>query len=267
MPKSVLMTGANSAYLTNISSYIESIQQNSNFDRNILIYQNDANTDKLQFNNIEVFELDRDKIKAANANTCIQHGAWLELLTNLNLHDDDVVTFTDGDIELQRPMNPGEQYYFSNLNHLDVFVGYNFFDGTKSITLGEEAGRLGPTGQEWHLSNITKFDSSVYNTGVLTMTVSTWKVVYKKYAELWPLFCNCFKHYAKQQWLLSWIFNHTKLYVRPMSQVIHMHDHMPIPPATYKDTKDNLVKINAHIILFLHSTRVPNQPFSRLATR
>ena len=77
MNKLILATGSNLGYISKIRPYLDSIESNSNFDLNYLIFLGNEdlvlNYSKIQITN--VFEKDLDVVPI---NYCIQHGEFFK---------------------------------------------------------------------------------------------------------------------------------------------------------------------------------------------
>jgi hypothetical protein len=58
----------------------------------------------------------------------------------------------------------------------------------------------------------------------MAATAKTFSSIYEEYVRSYHRVEHLFEHYARQQWLLSYIFGHRgDMRVRPMSQAFHMH--------------------------------------------
>lgn len=245
--KLVLATGSDKGYYLKILPYLESIQKNSNFDENYLVYLAEEPI-KQGFKKIKVSHLQKDQIKAPSPINCNQHGDFLHTKELMALNDEDIICFTDGDIILQRRMSSGELELLRNLGDNDVLVGYNV---SPNDTLYDEAMRLNYTGVIVPgLTDIDLRKIKVYNTGVLIMNKKTWWSVYEKYLEYWDRVDSMFTHYAKQQWLLSFIVNTMGYHVIEMSYQMHSHGHGGMPLGCYY--KDGFAMNNGKKILFRH---------------
>lgn len=82
------------------------------------------------------------------------------------------------------------------------------------------------------------------------MNKKTWWSVYEKYLEYWDRVDSMFTHYAKQQWLLSFIVNTMGYHVIEMSYQMHSHGHGGMPLGCYY--KDGFAMNNGKKILFRH---------------
>jgi hypothetical protein len=248
MNKLILATGSNLGYLNKIGSYLKSIESNSNFDSNYLMFLGD---DKLQLDckKIEVLNVDIKDIESLNSIFCIQHGEFFkskELMDATN--DDDVIFFTDGDMWLQRPLTDTEILKFKNFKDDDVFVGYN---ASPKDTLYDEANRLGYKGYHSKFLNYDLKNIKIFNTGVLAMNKKTWLKLVKIYIENYSEIDKTFHHYAKQQWLISFIIGTENFNIIEMGYNLHNHTHYESPVGTKIDN-NGIVTYNNKIVLFKH---------------
>ena len=244
--KLVLATGSDEKYINKIKKYLNSIDDNSNFDLNLLIYlgDNEINID----NNVKVLKLSPSKYIHKNSINCLQHGEFIKAdgFDDL-ISDDDVIVFTDGDMILQRSLSEDELMRFRNLKHNDVFIGYN-----ESIddNLMKEYKRLLPTG---YISDIFKIDLSkikCYNSGVIGATKATFKKLSQFYGELYGDIDKMMRYYSKQQWLISFIIGSKFFNVIEMDYDIHNHTHYGIVDGSKIENK--IVTYNDKIVLFKH---------------
>lgn len=251
MNKLILSTGSDINYLNKIGPYLHSIELNSNFDRNILVFVSDGPKISTDFKKIEVNLLSINDIQSLNRNKCIQHGDFLNSKEfNDSIDDSDIIFFTDGDIILQRSLSDEELEYYRNFKDGDVYVGYN---ASPTDTLYDESKRLGRTGFSSPHINPNDWEKiKVYNTGVLGMNKKTWRNLLNNYNELFPYVNKMFGHYAKQQWLISYIIGTMNDFnVIEMPYDIHNHRHYPSPVGTHVD-KDRTVYYNNKKVLFKH---------------
>jgi hypothetical protein len=253
MNKLILATGSDSNYLNQMNRYFNSINLNSNFDRNVLIFVTDNNDVKINntYQKIEINTLLINDIKSLNKNKCVQHGDFLNSKEFFDsTDDDDVIFFTDGDIELQRSLSEDEINYYRNFKDGDVYVGYN---ASPTDTLYDESTRLGRTHfSSPHIQNFDWNKIKVYNTGVLGMNKKTWGTLLNEYNRLFPYVNQMFHHYAKQQWLISYIVGSNNYFnISEMPYNIHNHRHYPSPIGTHVD-KDGNVYYNNKKVLFKH---------------
>lgn len=259
MSNIILATGCDENYYRReiFKNYLNSIETNSNFDRNVIIYVGQF-FKKSPFNKIEIFDLDFQKTISKNYNKCVQHGEFLLAEGFLDtLSDDDILFFTDGDIILQRELTEDEKNYFKSFKDGDVFVGYN---QSPTDTLLNEYHRLGPISDDpkkVFTIDLTKY--KIYNTGVLAMNVKTWKKLSDDYTKNFHNINNVFRHYAKQQWLISMIIGLFGYNIIEMPYYIHNHDHYPPPQGSVLD-QNNVLRYNDQIVLFKHKwfVNVPN---------
>ena len=89
-----------------------------------------------------------------------------------------------------------------------------------------------------------------YNTGVLVANAKTYGRLYDMYNQHWPDFAPVFDHYAKQQWLLSYLVNR---HFRPrvLASTFHTHGHRPV---ALRVTDDSGYKfcVGPELVLFSH---------------
>ena len=247
--KIILVTGSDDSYIENqnFKNYLKSINSNSNFDRNILIYLSDKIISP-PYDNIEIYKVDPKSIKSKNPNNCIQHGEFLNASEFDQFQDSDIIFFTDGDITLQRNMTEKEMNLIRNFVDDDIFIGYNEHPNQMLFT---EAGRLAPYDDEWNdkFNDLNKI--KCYNSGVLCMNKKTWKRLCNLYVEKFEWINNIFQHYAKQQFLISYIIGTEKFHVTEMGYDIHNHSIYHLPIGSVKG-QDGLLKYNGNIVLFKH---------------
>jgi len=125
MNKLILATGSNLNYLHKMSGYLKSIEINSNFDSNYLIFLGDDEI-KMKYEKISIVNVYEKDLEVVPSNYCIQHGEFLKSeKLNQETNDNDVIFFTDGDIKIQRVLSEDEIKKFKNFKDDDVYVGYN----------------------------------------------------------------------------------------------------------------------------------------------
>lgn len=249
--KLILATGSDINYLSKMRPYLKSIEEKSNFDKNVLVFVGDGDGLSIPFKSVEIATLPISDIQALNVNKCVQHGDFM----NSNYfdsitEDDDVIFYTDGDIILQRNMADDELEQFKNFKDGDVYVGYN---ESPTDTLLNESQRLGSTGISVEGVSDKPWDKiKVFNTGVLAMNKRTWSKLLKDYVELYPSVEPMFSHYAKQQWLISFLIGTREDYnIIEMPYHIHNHLHYPSPVGTTQDRNGD-VHFEGKKVLFKH---------------
>jgi len=180
----ILATGSDLNYLSKMRPYLKSIESNSNFDKNILVFVGEDEI-QLPFKNIDIVNLPVGRIQSLNSNKCVQHGDFLNSPAFDSMtEDDDVIIYTDGDIIIQRNLSEDEIKFYNSFKDGDVYVGYN---ASPTDTLADEATRLGKTGAVSPYVNIGVWGTTkVYNTGVLAMNKKTWVKLLERYNTLYP---------------------------------------------------------------------------------
>lgn len=248
MNKLILATGCNRSYLHKMSNYIKSIESNSNFDENYLMFL-DNQPLNLPLNKIKIVNITFGEIERLNSIFCLQHGEFLKSKELFDLtNDDDIIFYTDGDMWLQRPLTEDEIVKFKGFKDNDVYVGYN---ASKTDTLRLESFRLGVINKESTYLNEDLDNIKVYNTGVLAMNKKTWLKLMSEYIIRYPEIESTFNHYAKQQWLISFIIGTQDYNIIEMGYDIHNHTHFESPKGTKIDD-DGIVTFEDKVVLFKH---------------
>lgn len=248
MNKLILSTGSNLGYLNRMGNYLNSIERNSNFDLNYLVFLGDENI-TLPNKNIDVVNVFHRDLEIIPSNSCLQHGEFLksEQLDKVT-NDNDVIFFTDGDIEIQRSLSDNELNQYRSFKDNEIYVGYN---ASPTDTLFDEAMRLGFTGYQSPILKNDLKNIKVYNTGVLGMNKKTWIKLKNEFVAAYPEVDKIFHHYAKQQWLLSFLFTAKGYMIYEMPYDIHNHRHYPSPIGTTQD-QNGTVYFNNKTVLFKH---------------
>ena len=248
MNRLILATGADTPYIARIKPYLDSVEQHSNFDLNYLVHISDTDM-KLGYEMIDVAKLSPSLPQCWQPNwPCVQHGDFLHSPTlQTILNPTDVVVFTDGDMLMQRPLNDSELMLLRTLQDGEVLMGMN---AHPNDTLKDEAERIQPTAA-FRLANVPDQHNMVYNGGVIVMQVQTWLRFYSLYRGYWPTFEPYFNHYAKGQWLISWILGHFSFDVKMQPLTFHQHNHYPTQPNTHQDEHGNVYH-NGELTLFKH---------------
>ena len=220
-----MVTGINEPYLQNAKGFIESMNQKSNV-KNIVITLDFTAAQSLceTYPNVAFIHLSSAQVKAPNPNTCMQHGGFLSALKHVA--DDAIIIFTDADIIIQRGFTTDELEHLISFQSTDIGVGHN---AAPTQTLTEEMKNLSPRLKPKQIKReFPDIDNcEVYNTGVIAIQKKTYEQLYELYVKDWNKVESAFGHYAKQQWLLSYLIqNHFN--VRILTDEIHTHDHHPI---------------------------------------
>lgn len=248
MNKVILATGSDFKYLKKIEPYLKSLELNSNFDENILVFLGDEDF-KLNSPKISLAKQSPSTVRALSPINCTQHGEFIFASYFSRFDDSDVIFYTDGDMYLQRNITNKEKEFYSNLKDGDVYIGYN---ASPTDTLYDESKRL-----DYKNINFPEFELDwktikVYNTGLIAMNKKTWIKLAKEYIPLYRLVDQMFTHYAKQQWLISFLINTRPDYnVIEMPYDIHNHKHYPSPNGTTQDSNGNVFYENK-LVLFKH---------------
>lgn len=249
----IIATGTDSGYLPKIQTYLDTIQENSNFDENWIFFVGGDHQEA------------RSKFKVAKVNPsdckalvpswpCVQHGDFLTSKDH-EFNPNDIIVFTDGDMFLQRPLTDTENKWLRDLKYMDISMGYN---AGPNDTLLDEGARINPI-KDWR--KIDKVDQiPCSNGGVIACTHATYQQLYEQYLIHWPIIDEIFNHYAKGQWLISWVISSTvgfNLIRQPYT--FHMHNHHPMPQGSaFND--DGLLTFEGEVVAFRHYTPYGHQP-------
>jgi len=248
MIKIVIATGSDFKYLKKINSYLKSLELNSNFDENILVFLGEEDL-KMNNSKLSLAKQSPLTVKAPNPNNCLQHGEFIFNPYFDNFKDEDIVFYTDGDMYMQRNLTEDEIFMYRSFKDGDVYVGYN---KSPDDNLFDESLRLGYKGINFPEFDVDWKTIKVYNTGILAMNKKTWVKLTNDYISLYPLVCEMFNHYARQQWLISFLIGTKSDYnIIEMPYEIHNHRHYPSPQGTHQD-KDGTVYFNNKKVLFKH---------------
>lgn len=248
MNKLLIATGSDFKYLNRIEPYLKSLELNSNFDENILVFLGEEDI-RLKSEKIKLAKQSPSTVRALSPINCTQHGEFIFAPYFDKFNDNDIIFFTDGDMFLQRNITKDEDDFYRNFKDGDVYIGYN---ASPTDTLKDEAPRLGFKGLSYNEFNVDWGGIKVYNTGLIAMNKKTWKTLANEYIPLYPLVNTMFNHYAKQQWLISFIINTRQHYnVIEMPYDIHNHRHYPSPIGTRQDNHGN-VYFEDKLVLFKH---------------
>jgi len=220
-----LVTGFDQNYLARATAYLETMNQKSNVKNIVVTLDFDITPEyKSKFQSIRFVKIQSSQIRSPNPNKCMQHGGFLNALSSL--HETSVVIFTDSDINVQRGFTDEELSMFTGFKDNDIGVSYN---KTKDYSLLDELKLLKPkVAVEELLEKYPEISElTVFNTGVIVANYKTYKRLYGLYNSHWKGFKDLFEHYAKQQWLLSYLIHK---YFRPriLPFTIHTHGHYPV---------------------------------------
>lgn len=239
----ILVTGCNAPYRPRIHGYLHSLEQYADFP---ITHVGVGFLPELEFSKVTPAAITREQNEGAPMETeCIQHGSFLPVI---DCPANEVIMYTDGDFTMQRGLHDDERELLA-LPHNAVAVGYN---GGEHERLVHEYTRLSPKvspqqmellwGQDWHARPI-------YNVGCVAMTRQTWETLYSNYMSSWGVISECFRHQARQQWLMSWLISEyfTEV-ILPWS--FHAHGHFGLKPGM--EVKADGVYADGRLALFRH---------------
>lgn len=210
------------------------------------------NNDKLEkyYPNIMFIYKDIASVSCLNKNYCIQEGSFINELYDNGVKDDDTIIFTDADGYIVRNLTDKELFYFNNIED-KVITSWN---AGREETISDEVKNLSPklTFIDDYLNNVFSInvkELKCYNTGFIATKAYNWKHILKQYNENFTVIDNFIEHYAKQQLLLSIIFQVCfTVEVAPYS--IHTHGHYGKPDAV--TIKDNILYEGGEVVYFRH---------------
>ena len=216
-----LISGFNKAYLEKSEPYMMTMNANSNVNNVIVTLDFDVDDSyKNKFSSIRFVKVNSSQIKSRNPNTCMQHGGFLIALDFVN--EDDILIFTDTDINVQRPFSESELNRICNLEDGEVLVNYN--NPSEKFNFLDETAKIIPNIPTCDL--VAKYPEFLsfksFNTGVIITNYRTYKDVYERYNQYWPDFSLLFDSYVKQQLLLCYVFQ-KYFKVAILSYFIHSH--------------------------------------------
>lgn len=228
----ILATGSDRKYLPRIWPYFESIERHSKATRNVVFVPAQGEEDwferirslpQIEWRPVPVHEL-----KAKNPNNCLQHGEFLAY-DDPGAKPDDIVIFTDGDIELQRWFTDEELAWLERMPANGIAVAYN--EGSWGSLL-REIQLLQPRTalEDIQIAFPGEWDTMpCFNTGVVIARRSAYQALCDAYVERFPEIDAMLGHYAKQQWLLTWLLLTGDFSLEILPGEIHTHGCHPLP--------------------------------------
>lgn len=239
-----LVTAANKPYMEKIAPYLHSIQEHGGaFDRRVLITVGCQVGMPEALNNITPVSLPSASVQGHTGNYCVQQGCFLEALGTAA---DDVLIFTDGDIVMQRAPTVAELSWIGAIPDATIALAWN---AGPNDTLADEGTRIGltPGGQRMFAGLLHR---KVYNVGVIICRVSTYRAIYARYMELWPVFYPLTNHYAANQFLMCAVIAELGLLVWEMHPTLHTHGCFGVPG--WADLENDLLTVDSVPVLFKH---------------
>jgi hypothetical protein len=182
----------------------------------------------------------------------MQHGGFLAALDDLG--EEAIIIFTDTDIEVQRSFTENELDILRNFGDGEIGVNYK---RDENFSLQDEVELLDLKIElEELLERYPKISElDIYNTGVIVANRKTYNKLYEAYNLIWPKFKDIFGHYAKQQWLLSYLIQ-TKFEPNILSCVIHTHGcQHPWELRVDKAIAGHKFCIGSEIVVFKHDIK------------
>lgn len=249
----ILATGCDEGYYHNRgAAYAEQMNEHSQLENHIICVDFLPDTEQQsRLPNIRHSYLSPVDIERWDTRS-VQHGEFLKAIPG---EPDDVIFFTDADIDLQRPFDSDEIDLIRSLTYKQIVTGYN---AGPNDTLMDEAARLSPI---ISLDMIRQrycdgFPSIplCYNVGATIARRDTWETLCDLYLQRYHEMEGTFNHKAKQQWFISYLYRANDFEVIPMPYHMHTHGHYRTPSGTrIKDGKQ--LFYNDRLVLMAHSIR------------
>jgi hypothetical protein len=252
MPRLIFAVGVNEGYYHERSlSYAAEINEKSTIENHFVCLDflpDEAH--RAQFPNIHFSPIASAALRLPLNNYCIQHGEFTEAIPG---DPDDVILFTDADIQMQRPFKEEELELMRSLQFNDVVVGYN--EGPRD-TLLTEARRLFPripmsSIEEKFTARFPDGPPLTYNVGAVIARRDTFERLTNLYCVGYPVMEKVFEHKARQQWYISWLLAAKEFNVQIMAQSFHTHGHYALPKGA-GTRPDGLLWFNDEIVLLRH---------------
>jgi len=223
MPRLILASGCDRPYYPRMQLYMHSVQLNNRSAETYLIGVGWQPPDEFGWTGLHL-PLEQ-AAGHGGSSWCVQHGAFLHVLP---AEDDDIIVFTDGgDVTMQRDFGSSELERLMALQHGTVLVVPD-----TALTFKQTAQlmrRLDGNQEPLELPKHFDVDVKVYNTGVVACTAFTYRRMYELYMEFWHDVEKLFSHYARQQWLMSWVLGCFAEFRVEISRSLHVHGHAPLP--------------------------------------
>jgi len=119
-------------------------------------------------------------------NGILQAGHFLDFIPEC-----ETVIFTDADLLMHRAVGEDELEFIASLDEGKMSACYNKHG---EELWAEEVAMLG------QVHSLDGYDNvRVFNTGFLIARISTYRMMFARFQQLWPAFNNAFGHYAKIQ--------------------------------------------------------------------
>lgn len=245
MSRLILVTAANAPYLPRIAPYLHSIQEHgAAFDWRVFVTVGCRVEMPPELSSIEAIPLPAARAVGHTGNFCIQQGCFLDAI---DLDDDDVIVFTDGDIVLQRAPLADELAWMRAIPHGCVSAAWNA--GPDDI-LAYEADRIGLT-MAGRAPFLGVLHQKVYNVGVFVARAATYRQIYTSYMAAWPTFAREASHYAANQFLMCAVVHQLGLRVWEMDLQTHTHGCFGLP-SWAREGEDGALTVDALPVLFRH---------------
>jgi len=244
----MLGSGATANYLARALPWIERVDRHSVGHNFFLCVDFDPPEElALRYPNVRFVRFDMASDRAPNPNFCLQHGSFLDAA---GAEQDDVVVFTDGDAFLQRPFTEAEIAWLGGVPRDVVALQWN---AGLADNLFFEAQRIDPRTPLEEMDEVTLRVWEAlpcYNTGVFVARGGTYRRVYAEYCRRHDAIVAAFGHYARQQWLLSYVVGVCGFSVWRLPVSFHAHGHYGMPEGCREE--DGMILFRDEPVAFRH---------------
>lgn len=219
-----LISSCDETYFNKNKNYLYSVNKNSKI-QNILLCIGFLppnaflqQTPNIKYINIPLNQVNHDLGKHVTSRKnflCIQNGEFINFLPDIK--DEDVIMFLDYDFIQQRQFEETELALLDSIKDNDIYMNtdgfvYNHIFSEKYIMKDVPA-------LKEKLKNLEKSDGIIYNTGLMIATKSTFRKIFEKYIELYPIASTHVdpkgKNHGLSQWLINYI-SHSELIINKL---------------------------------------------------
>jgi hypothetical protein len=236
-------------YYPNARPWLESVAHNANVPAFFVGY------DWLppdEYAPVKMAKIGRNQVRALESTYNLEHGEFVKALPDLE--DDDLVIFTNcGDLVMQRAFTPLELRWLETIPVIGL--GYNRTPPWCNFLI-EESERLLPKVDAAEILNRFPLASTAvcYNTGVIAARIGFFRVLARRFVQIFPKLCETFDHQARQQFGICHIV--AELGVTPviLPPIIHAHNCYGEPHGGnwWQFDHADMYCIGRDIVVFLH---------------
>lgn len=156
----------------------------------------------------------------------------------------ETIIFTDADVLMHRPIDPDEMEFINGIEEGQISACYNHHG---EELFAEEAKALG---QRHPLDGFE--DVRVFNTGFLIARMTTYRMMFARFQQLWPAFDAAFDHYAKVQLAICAAAHQLGIEWKVTPGHLCTHGHFGWPPGCDRGREGMPPTFNGRVICFDH---------------